>query len=71
MATLVVVDAGPFVAWASRDDVFHTGSVRTFVNPSLQFVVPSMVIAEACYMVGTRLGPSAEVALLSASRVPN
>jgi predicted nucleic acid-binding protein len=64
MSRLAVVDAGPLYAAADSDDVDHAESVATFADPALHLVVPALVIAEATYFVGRRLGPAAEAAFL-------
>ncbi|HKI93426.1 MAG TPA: PIN domain-containing protein [Gaiellaceae bacterium] len=64
MATLAVVDAGPLYAAADADDADHARSLATLSSPELRLVVPALVIAEATYFVGRRLGPAAEAAFL-------
>ena len=61
---LAVVDAGPLYAAADRDDEDHATSVAALSSPELQLVVPALVVAEATYFVGRRLGPGAEAAFL-------
>jgi uncharacterized protein len=64
MTTLAIVDAGPLYAAADSDDRDHTASVATLARPDLRLVVAALVIAEATYFVGRRLGPDAERAFL-------
>lgn len=64
MATLAVVDAGPLYAAADSDDVDHAQSLAALSRPDLRLVVPALVLAEATYFVGRRLGPTAEAAFL-------
>jgi uncharacterized protein len=61
---LAVVDAGPLYAAADADDVDHAPSVAALARGDLRLVVPALVIAEATYFVGRRLGPAAEAAFL-------
>jgi uncharacterized protein len=64
MTTLAVVDAGPLYAAADTDDADHRASLTTLSRPDLRLVVPALVVAEATYFVGTRLGALAESAFL-------
>ena len=64
MARLAVVDAGPLYAAADRDDEDHAGSVAALSSPELRLVIPALVVAEATYFVGRRLGSEAEAAFL-------
>lgn len=64
MLTLAVVDAGPLYAAADADDADHARSLATLSRPDLRLVVPALVIAEATYFVGRRLGAGAEAAFL-------
>jgi predicted nucleic acid-binding protein len=64
MTRLAIVDAGPLYAAADADDADHRASVTALADPELRLVVPAMVVAEATYFVGRRLGPSAEAAFL-------
>jgi uncharacterized protein len=64
MTKLAVVDAGPLYATADTDDVDHAASLAALARPELRLVFPALVIAEATYFVGRRLGPTAEAAFL-------
>jgi predicted nucleic acid-binding protein len=64
MTRLAVVDAGPLYAAADEDDDDHTASVAVLSYPELRLVVPALVVAEATYFVGRRLGPAAEATFL-------
>ena len=61
---LAVVDAGPLYAAADLDDDDHERCVAALSRGDLRLVVPALVIAEATYFVGRRLGAGAEVAFL-------
>ena len=62
---LAVVDAGPLYAAADEDDADHARSLEALSRQDLRLLVPAMVVAEATYFVGRRLGASAEAAFLS------
>jgi predicted nucleic acid-binding protein len=64
MSTLAIVDAGPLYAAADSDDGDHAACLQTLSRPDLRLVVAALVIAEATYFVGRRLGPAAERAFL-------
>ncbi|TMC41306.1 MAG: PIN domain-containing protein [Chloroflexi bacterium] len=58
--SVAVVDTGPLYAAVDRDDQDHRRSVAALQRPGLRLVVPALVVAEACYLIGTRLGPTVE-----------
>jgi hypothetical protein len=60
MTTLAIVDAGPLYAAADSDDRDHSASRATLERTDLRLVVAALVVAEATYFVGRRLGPTAE-----------
>ena len=62
--TLAVVDAGPLYAVADADDADHAASLDVLSRADLRFVIPALVVAEATYFVGRRLGAAAESAFL-------
>jgi uncharacterized protein len=64
MTTLAIVDAGPLYAAADSDDRDHAASLATLSRPDLRLVLPALVVSEATYFVGRRLGPAAERAFL-------
>lgn len=65
MRTLAVVDAGPLYAAADADDDDHQACIAALSRPDLRLVIPALVIAEATYFVGRRLGADAETAFLA------
>jgi predicted nucleic acid-binding protein len=65
MTSLAVVDAGPLYAAADADDQDHLASRTALARSDLRLVVPALVIAEATYFVGRRLGAAAESRFLS------
>lgn len=67
--TLAIVDAGPLYATVDADDAYHEASRQMLSRHDLQLVVPALVIAEAAYFVGRRLGPAVEAQFLRGLRV--
>ena len=64
MTTLAIVDAGPLYAAADGDDRDHGASLDALQRAELRLVVPALVVTEATYFVGRRLGSAAEGAFL-------
>jgi predicted nucleic acid-binding protein len=60
MTTLAVVDAGPLYAVADTDEQDHLACRAALAREDLRLVVPALVVAEAPYFVGRRLGAAAE-----------
>jgi uncharacterized protein len=65
---LAVIDAGPLYAAADADDDDHEACVAALSRGDLRLVVPALVVAEATYFVGRRLGSAAEAAFLRGLR---
>jgi uncharacterized protein len=61
---LAVVDAGPLYATADADDQDHEACCAVLSRGDLRLVIPALVVAEATYFVGRRLGAQAEAAFL-------
>jgi predicted nucleic acid-binding protein len=61
---VVVVDTGPLVALADADDVDHERCVKWLRACVARLVVPSTIVAEACYLLGSRCGAAVEAAFL-------
>lgn len=59
-----VVDAGPLYAVAAADDPDHARSLEALARPELQLVVPALVVAEATYLISSRMGPRVEAQFL-------
>ncbi|MBV8194079.1 MAG: PIN domain-containing protein [Candidatus Dormibacteraeota bacterium] len=57
---LAVVDTGALYAAADEDDQEHEACVRALERPDLRLVIPAMVVAEATYLIGARLGATVE-----------
>ena len=64
MTTLAVVDAGPLYATADADDRDHRACVAALQREDLRLVLPALVVAEATYFVGRRLGATVESAFV-------
>lgn len=62
--TIAVVDAGLLFAAANADDVNHERSLGVLERVDLELVVPAMVVAEATYLIATRMGPQVEARFL-------
>src|SRR5487761_1221307 len=62
---LAVVDTGPLYAAVDEDDQDHLRSLDVLQTPSFRLFIPAMVVAEAAYLVGTRLGAAIESEFLA------
>jgi predicted nucleic acid-binding protein len=65
---VIVVDTGVLYALADRDDAHHAACVRWLATARGPLIVPPLVIAEACYLIGRHLGAEAEATFLDALR---
>jgi len=61
---IAIVDTGPLYAAADADDDAHGTCLAVLERPDLDLVIPALVVAEATYLIGTRLGARAESAFL-------
>lgn len=61
---IAVVDTGPLYAAVDADDADHAASVNALTMPGLRLVIPALVVAEATYLVASRLGTRVEAAFL-------
>ena len=61
---MLLIDAGPLYASIDRDDAHHKDCIDLLAEHPGPLMVPSLVITEVAYLVGTRLGPGPEVRLL-------
>jgi hypothetical protein len=64
LSAIAIVDAGPLYAAADESDASHEAVLGVLRRTDLHFVVPTLAVAEASYMVGRRLGARAEVQFL-------
>jgi len=65
VTSLAIVDAGPLYAVADRDDQDHMAARAALERCDLRLVIPALVIAEATYFVGRRLGGAAEARFIA------
>ena len=67
---LAVVDTGPLYAVVDEDDADHARCRAALEQAGNRLIIPTMIIAEATYLIGTRLGPDVEARFLrSLSRI--
>ncbi|MGH3650806.1 MAG: type II toxin-antitoxin system VapC family toxin [Acidimicrobiia bacterium] len=59
-----MVDAGPLFAYIDADDRHHHDSLDLLLTHPGPLIVPTLVITEVVYLVGSRLGADAEVRFL-------
>ncbi|WP_343572101.1 PIN domain-containing protein [Mycobacterium sp.] len=60
----IVVDAGPLYAYVDADDAHHASSLEILQTHPGPLIVPTLVITEVVYLLGTRLGAEPEVRFL-------
>ncbi|HEX5495790.1 MAG TPA: PIN domain-containing protein [Mycobacteriales bacterium] len=60
----MVVDAGPLYAYLDTDDVHHTACLDLLETHPGPLILPTLVITEVTYLLGTRLGVEATVRFL-------
>nr|WP_205634577.1 MULTISPECIES: PIN domain-containing protein [Mycolicibacter] len=60
----MVVDAGPLYAYVDADDAHHASSLELLQTHPGPLIVPTLVITEVVYLLGTRLGVESEVRFL-------
>lgn len=61
---LAIVDTGPLYAVVDADDQDHHSCLTTLQMPGLSLFVPALVVAEATYLIGKRLGAEIEAEFL-------
>lgn len=57
---MILADAGVLLAAANRDEAKHEACVALLEQSIGALLVCPLVVAEVCYMLGTRYGPEAE-----------
>jgi predicted nucleic acid-binding protein len=55
-----IVDTGPLYAAVDANDPDHGPIAALFERPEIQLVLPALAVAEALYLIATRLGPLPE-----------
>lgn len=63
---MIVVDTGVLYALADHSDTHHQACTRWLQAVADDLIVPSLVITEAAYLIGSRGGPTAEALFLEA-----
>jgi hypothetical protein len=61
---IAIVDTGPLYAAVNLNDENHQRCARVLEDSSLELVVPALVVAEVCYLIGSRLGSATEAKFL-------
>ena len=61
---LAVVDTGPLYAVVDEDDADHARCRAALEEADCRLIIPTLVVAEATYLIGTRLGPDVEAQFL-------
>jgi predicted nucleic acid-binding protein len=62
---LVVVDTGPLYAVVDEDDADHARCRAVLEEAEHRLIFPTLVVAEATYLIGTRLGADIEAQFLT------
>ncbi|OIP59498.1 MAG: hypothetical protein AUK38_05370 [Nitrospirae bacterium CG2_30_41_42] len=60
----VIIDTGLIYALADKKDLWHKRAFDFVENFRGKLIIPSAVIPEACYLLNTYLGQSAEIAFI-------
>lgn len=63
---IAVVDTGPLYAAVDEDDADHARCRAVLEGGGFRLVIPALVVAEATYLVGARLGAAVEARFLGA-----
>lgn len=61
---IAIVDTGPLYAAVDADDQDHRAVLAAMESPRMRLIIPALVVAEATYLVGHRMGPAVEAAFL-------
>ena len=61
---MIIVDTNVLVALTDRDDQHHSRCRQWHATTESPLLVPSTVMAEACYLIDRELGPNTEAAFL-------
>lgn len=60
----MLVDAGPLYAYVDADDAHHAASLELLTTHPGPLIVPTLVVTEVAYLLGSRLGYEPEVRFL-------
>ena len=61
---LAIVDTGPLYAAVDANDQDHERCAEALLSPGMRLIVPALVVAEATYLIGARMGPKVEAEFL-------
>ena len=57
---LAIVDSGPLLASANVADPHHAACVAAMTRRGFDLLIPTLCVAEVCYLLGSRHGSEAE-----------
>jgi uncharacterized protein len=60
----LIVDAGPLYAYVDADDAHHAACLDLLETHPGPLIVPTLVVTEVAYLLGTRVGWEAEARFL-------
>jgi hypothetical protein len=63
---MLIVDAGPLVAYLNGNDPDHVRCAELLESRTDDFLVTPYVVTETCYLVGKYVGAEAEINLVEA-----
>lgn len=64
MRSIAILDAGPLLAATDPTDPHHESSAAILLRTDLDFIIPALVVGEATYLIGSRLGGKSEAAFV-------
>jgi predicted nucleic acid-binding protein len=64
MRSLAIVDASALYGAADSNEPKHRACLSVLGRRDLDLVIPALAVADAAYLVGTRLGPTSEAAFI-------
>ena len=67
-SSVAIVDTGPLYAAVDANDQDHASCVAAMQTAGLRLIIPSLVVAEATYLIGSRMGPNVESSFLGSLR---
>jgi len=68
MRSVAILDASPIVAATDPTDPDHEGCAAILGRRDLDLIIPALVVGEATYLIGSRLGGRGEAALVRGLR---
>lgn len=67
-ASIAIVDTGPLYAAVDANDQDHARCVEAMQTTRLRLIIPSLVVAEVTYLIGSRMGSNVESSFLASLR---